>query len=106
MTISYRWIISDIIVADEGPLKDVIKKIYWNYEGEEDSLSAVSNRCGYIDFGVADPNNFKPFSEFTKSEIETWLSNNVPDINELKENIEEKINVLKNQPKSKPAPWI
>lgn len=106
MAVSYKWLIGDIIVNDEGSLKDVIKKIYWNYEGQEDSYSAVANRCGYIDFGIADPNNFKPFSEFSRQEIEIWLENNVPNINELKENIEEKIIELKNKPKSKPAPWL
>lgn len=109
MAVTYKWLIGEIVVNDEGELKDVIKKIYWDYQvtDSETNLSATSSRFGWIDFGAADPNNFKPFSAFTKEEIEQWLDTHVPDLEGLKQDASGNLEWEKQKlVKTKPAPWL
>lgn len=111
MAVTYQWLIGEIVVNDEGELKDVIKKIYWDYKAtdSETNLSANSTRMGWINFGEADPNNFKPFNTFTKEEIEQWLDTHVNDLEGLKQDALENLESEKQREqriKTKPAPWL
>lgn len=109
MAVTYKWIINNIVVADDGDHKDIIKEIIWAYEGldSETNMTYRAPRSGPINFGVHDPDNFKSFNDFTKEEIEQWLEANVPNVEELKSSIQQIIESRKKLfKKTKPAPWL
>lgn len=109
MAITYDWIISNLTINEtEGELKDVIKKFIWDLEGTDGKYRAVAPSGGkWINFGDADPNNFKPFNQFTKSEFDTFLNNNIANIQDLKNEIDARIEKYKQEDLStKTPPWL
>jgi hypothetical protein len=109
MEITYKWIVHGVYaLAKEGNRDKVIKRIIYELEATDGTHSAaVSNGRGWIDFVPVNDDDFVPFEDFTEEMISTWLDENVPDIENLKDKARIEVEDRYLEPLAiQTAPWI
>lgn len=102
--ITYTWSFSalDTIPSVDG-LTDVVRVVHWLLRGEDaDGVSAEI--FGTATMADPDPANFTPFAELTEPDILSWIAGTL-DVDEHKAIVAEQIDIAKNPPVARPAPW-
>ena len=95
MNVTYKREYSQVMVANEGSLTDVVKSFYCNIIGT-DLDSGISVPIGFnISLTSPDPNTFVQFADLTPSILDSWVDENV-DVNYYKNTISNTINEIIN----------
>lgn len=108
MAISYQWQISQMdCVPHEGELQDVVITVHYRYQGTEvdGEKTYFAEVYGTVSLGNPDPENYIPYANLTKAQVEGWLSESL-NVESLQANISAQIADQKNPPIVSPAlPW-
>lgn len=93
MAITYKWLVHGFFTAaqDNGQF-NVIKRVIFELEATDGVLtSRVRSGAGWLDFAPVSADGFVQYEDFTPDMISSWLDNNVPDIDALREEARLKI---------------
>lgn len=72
MSVTYSWIFNPLNVSPtDGELLDVVVSIDWSRTAVDGAYSART--YGKICLGPPDPNNYTPFANLTKEQVESWI---------------------------------
>jgi hypothetical protein len=106
MNITYTREYSQVMVANEGSLTDVVRSFYCNIVGT-DSDSGVSVPVGFgITLTSPDPNTFVQFADLTPAILDGWVNETV-DIKYYENIISTSISNIINPPTvNKELPWV
>tara|TARA_R100000654_G_C2680379_1_gene127222 strand:+ start:1266 stop:1640 length:375 start_codon:yes stop_codon:yes gene_type:complete len=81
MAITYTWIFEDEAADTKtiGSNSDVIINLKWRLKGSDtvDGKTITANVSGTTEIDTSDLSNFVAFSDLTKSQVETMLTNNM-----------------------------
>lgn len=78
---------------------NVIKTLGWAITGTDSEYTNKSSSVsGCIDFKIVSMPDFKPITEITNADLQSWVENRVgiEKINTMKTNLEQMINILPN----------
>lgn len=105
MNITYTRDYSQVMVANEGSMTDVVKTFYCNITGI-DSVSNISSTAGfYTQLSLPDSNTFINFTDLTTTILDSWVdaSTNVAQYETaIAESIDKIVNPVITQKK---LPW-
>lgn len=95
----FNWQFKQLFTAD-GKLSHV----YYLLTGTDEENSVETEGTHTFKDGTVD----KPFEEIVESDIRRWIEKDTTqeDINLLKLNLENQLNLLKNTPKKAQFPWL
>jgi hypothetical protein len=62
-----------VLTHTQDNLQDVVKRIYYNLTGTKSGVSYTSQNH-WVDLSAADPNNFIPYSQLTKPQLEAMIT--------------------------------
>jgi hypothetical protein len=62
-----------VLTHTQDNLQDVVKRIYYNLTGTKSGISYTSQNH-WVDLSSADPNNFIPYSQLTKPQLEAMIT--------------------------------
>lgn len=62
-----------VLTHTQDNLQDVVKRIYYNLTGTKSGVSYTSLNH-WVDLSAADPNNFIPYSQLTKPQLEAMIT--------------------------------
>ena len=106
---TYEWKIPNL---EYYPVKDnldkVVHVIHWIIIGTNGKYQTSEFGVQTVNTDSLNPDNYVPFDQLTQEIVVGWLENAMgPDrVNQIKDNIENKINDLINPPNVlAPAPW-
>ena len=108
MAITYNWVVSQMdCYPTEESLADVVFCVHYRYQGNEvdGDKTYFAEVYGTVNLSAPDPDNFTPYDQLTKAQVEGWLASalNVPS---LQANIATQIQNQKTPPVVSPAlPW-
>ena len=102
---TFNWTISAVerAVSLNG-LSDVIQIIHWRYRGT-DGNGISAEIYGATSLEDPDPENFKPYTEVTSSDVEGWLESiyataneerETPSLTQMRGNLRDQIELLIN----------
>ena len=90
----YNWIISSINAKiSDGELSNVIETIHWRLQASEGK--DLVDTYGSLELEAPNTENFKPFEDITKADIESWLDSKL-DVESLKSSLDSKLEAIKN----------
>ena len=96
MANTYNWKINQLDTKIKHEEKDnVIYNVHWTYIATDDSekpyIASSYGTCGF----VYDKDNFKEFADIKKEDVVTWIEATL-DIDKLKQNLDNNIELQKN----------
>ena len=103
--ITYSWILGPFECrTNQQGLEKAIHAIHWRYKGiDEDGVS--SEVYGIQELDTPNPDNFTPFLELTREQVEGWIESKL-DMDYFKTRIADAISLIKNPvTQTLPAPW-
>ena len=100
---NFVWKITELQVKNENNLQDVVVIAKWKYADSENT-AFIEGGC---QFGPPMPQNFTDFNGLSENQIIGWIEANFGAvyIQNLQDQILQKIEVAKNAPVVKPLPW-
>lgn len=103
-----QWIISEMGVKNqEDTLQDIVIIIYWSRQATEvDGGKTYSTETtGTLTLLPPDPQNFTPYNQLTKQQVEGWLDELLP-VSNIDSILDDQINQQKHpQTSVLPLPW-
>ena len=78
---------------------NIIKTLGWSITGTDSEYTNKSSSVsGCVDFKIVSTPDFKPITEITNADLQSWVENRVgiENINTMKANLEAQINALPN----------
>ena len=102
--ITYSWILGPFECKTQDGLEQTVYRVHWRYKGvDEDEIS--SEIYGVQELDAPNPDNFTPFLELSKEQVEGWIESKL-DMNYFKTRIADAINLIKNPvTQTLSAPW-
>jgi hypothetical protein len=115
MANSYEWrVLGFEVLPESGSETNVVKSVLFKMYGTDGTHTvfavkggdAYPTGYGQADFPPPDPSHFKPFSQFTKNEIDAWLDANISEQDQIamRASIDLQIQELQNPPVVELAP--
>ncbi len=94
MAISYKWVINalDTHISHEGK-SDVINQVHWSYQAIDGDYSTHTIGTYSPKF---DKDDFIEYGSLKETDVTSWLEKNL-DVDKMKENLKNQIEVLKTQ---------
>ena len=103
--INYSWALGPFeCKRNADGLEKIVHIIHWRYRGvDQDGISSEVYGTQHLD--SPNPENFIPFDELPKEQVEGWLESKL-NMDYFKTRIEDAINLIKNPiTEILPAPW-
>lgn len=94
--INFNWKFPAMECKSDGNLEKTIVVVHWILEAEKDGTN--TNIYGTASLGAPNEKDFTVYEELTKKQVIDWVES-VLNVQELKGNLEKKINEL-NKPKN------
>lgn len=107
MAIAYNWVVEQLEVTNEDNLQQVVIIAHYRYQGNEvvDGKNYFAEVYGTVNLAPPNPEDFTPYNELTKDQVEGWLAASLP-VEAMQSNIATQIqNQVAPTVTTPPLPW-